>query len=416
MTLRNFPWTEVIVLAIAAVVLGWFTYAGYRRQLAAAPRYDTFSSYDAHAGGYRAWYELLGREGLHVVRFEQRPAFLDASIGTLIVAPNAREVQLRQQKTGDQTGIPQAIDFENLRTWVKKGGRLVWITDGTWDGALDPSLLALQHDSSAGAGRDAAVSVAISPATSRVNAVSGADKLRVLFGRAPAYAPLIADSVGAVVAKRRLGKGSIIVVTDQSLFANKRLASADNARLAYNLAGESRGAIAFDEYVHGYAAGSSWWTVLPQPVRAAVIIVAGGLLLLLFGTALRFGPTARLPDTAERTSAEYLSSMAQLLARGRAARKALRDLVDVTLHEIAAGLGLSERASIDDIATRVRFGEGGDERAGELAELKTLRSLDQPTGNDLLRAAQLCASLRKEYSRYGRIGFGRRAAPLRRSA
>jgi hypothetical protein len=140
------------------------------------------------------------------------------------------------------------------------------------------------------------------------------------------------------------------------------------------------------------------------------------LLLLLLGVTFRFGPTARLPDTSERTSAEYLSSMAHLLARGGAARKALRDLADVTLHEVAGGLGLSERASIDDIVARLRFGDSGEERAAQMQELKALRALAQPTDKDLLRAAQLCATLRKEYSRYGRIGFGRRAAPIRRTA
>jgi len=176
------------------------------------------------------------------------------------------------------------------------------------------------------------------------------------------------------------------------------------------------GVVAFDEYVHGYVSGMSWWTILPKPVRAALIIVLSGLSLLLIGTALRFGPTARLPENTERTSAEYLSSMAQLLARGRAARKAMRDLIDVTLNQIAVALGLSDQASLAQIARSVQSSENGQARAAQLQELGRLRALNAPTDNDLLRAAQLCASLRKEYSRYGRIGFGRRAAPLWRSA
>jgi hypothetical protein len=406
---RDFPWTEVVVLAIAGAVVLSLIYAGYRRQEAIAPRFDTFSSFDAHSGGYRAWYELLGREGMHVERFEQRPAFLDSSIGTLIVAPNISEVMLRSEKTHDQTGIPQAIDFDNLRAWVKSGGHLVWITDGYWDDGLD-----LSTDSKAGAEKDAALTVALAPQTDGVNAVSGTSSLRLRGS--PAYMPLIADSSGVVVAQRRYGKGSITVVTDQSLFDNKRLPDADNTRLAYDLAAGGTGVVAFDEYVHGYASGSSWWTILPKPVRAGLIVIGAGLLLLLLGTALRFGPTARLPETSERTSAEYLSSMAQLLARGHAARKALRDLVTITLNAVAAGLGLTDRASIRDIVARVQVSQDGDVRAAQLEELDRLRMLSSPTDKDLLRAAQLCAALRKEYAPYGRIGFGRRAAPLRRSA
>jgi hypothetical protein len=411
MKARDFPWTEAAVLLLAACCVLFIAYAGYRRQAANAPRYDTFSSYDAHAGGYRAWYELMQREGMRVQRFERRPAFLDASVGTLIAAPNRTELLLRSQQTGDQTGAPQAIDFENLRAWVKNGGRLVWVTDGWWDSGLG-----LAQTSDKGPVRDEAVSVAASPLTAGLSAVSGTSKLRIPFGESKSGLPLVADGGGSVVMAYPLGKGTIIVVTDQSLFANNRIAKADNARLAYALARADSGAVAFDEYLHGYAAGGTWWTILPVPVRIAVVIVLCGLLLLLVASTLRFGPTARLPETAERTSAEYLSSVAALLARGRAARKALRDLVNTTLHDIAHGVGLPEQASLAALASRLRFGEDGAWRADELIELDRLGGLEQPSDKDLVRAACLSASLRKEFSRYGRIGFGRRAAPVRRPA
>src|ERR1700694_1796779 len=124
MNWRAFPWTEVAVLVIAASILVFFAYAGYQRQLANAPRYETYSSYDAHAGGYRAWYELLQREGMRVVRVEERPVCSDKSITTLIMSPSLLESTLRVERTQDTSGMPQAIDLENLRDWVKRGGRL----------------------------------------------------------------------------------------------------------------------------------------------------------------------------------------------------------------------------------------------------------------------------------------------------
>ena len=133
---RDFPWTEVIVLVVAGAVMLLVAYLNFRREAAHAPRYDTFSSYDAHSGGYRAWYELLAREGARVERFERRPAFLDDSVGTLIAAPNMTEYLLRSQNTGDTTGAPQSIDFEAMRAWVKRGGHLIWVTDGSWDSGL----------------------------------------------------------------------------------------------------------------------------------------------------------------------------------------------------------------------------------------------------------------------------------------
>jgi len=412
MKARDFPWTEVVIVLLAACAVLVIAYANFRRQQENAPRYDTYSSYDSHSGGYRAWYELMRREGARVERFERRPAFLDAAIGTLIVAPSQTELLLRAQQTGDQTGMPQAIDFENLRTWVKNGGRLVWVTDGGfWDDSLGVG--PMRDD---GPERDEAVSIAASPLTAGVSAVSGTSKVRTPFSVSAAALPLIADGGGSVVTAYPLGKGTIFVVTDQSLFANNRIAKGDNARLAFALARTDAGTVAFDEYVHGYASGASWWTILPVPVRVALVIVVLGLLLLLVAAALRFGPTTRLPEDAERTSAEYLSSVAALLARGHAARKAVRDLVSTTVRDVAHGVGLPERSPLQALASRLRFGEDGARRADEIVELDRLGGLDQPSDKDLVRAASLSASLRKEFSRYGRIGFGRRAAPVSRPA
>jgi len=408
---RDVPWTEVVVLVLASAAIFTLVIAAELRQRALAPRYDTFSSYDAHSGGYRAWYELLARMGSHVERFTQRSAFLDRSIDTLIVAPNSYELALRRQANGEAVGQLQPIDFENLRTWVQHGGRLIWVTDEAYGGSLGVPAIAAE-----GPKRDDALTVAISPLTAGVVRVSGTSALRARFASAAKVLPLVADDSGAVVIAYREGKGSVAVITDQSLFDNARIAKADNARLAYNLAtgGNPNATIAFDEWVHGFAAGPTWWAVLPVPARAAVIIAAAALLLLVVGAALRFGPTSRLPEVAERTSAEYLSSMAHLLARGNAARKALRDLADLTLHEVAASAGLSERAGIVELVAG--FESNDSERAGQVRELDALRRIDQPSDNDLVRAARLCAALRKELTGYGRIGFGRRATPLKRTA
>ena len=407
---RDLPWTELIILVLASATIFALAYAGYLRQRAQAPRYDTFSSFDAHKGGYRAWYELLARMGSRVDRFSQRTAFLDPSIGTLIVAANSREYQLRAESTADTIGGLQPIDDENLHTWVKRGGRLIWIADGNFERLSDlPALVP------SGPGHDAAVTVSISPVTTGVAQVAGASTYRVPFASATKLQPLVADDSGIVVAEYRLGKGVIIVVTDQSLFANARIAKADNARLAYDLAvgGDPRATIAFDEWVHGYAVGASWWTILPVPVRAGVIIAMAGLLLLFFGSALRFGPTARLPENAERTSAEYLSSMAQLLSRGHAARKALRDLTALTVHDIAASIALPDSIGVAGLLAKL---QSSPEHAEQLRELDRLSKLNRPSDAELLRAAKLSAALRKEYTRHGRIGFGRRAASLERTA
>lgn len=411
---RQFPFLELAIVVTALALLALFTYLNYRRQQVAAPRYDTFSTYDAHRGGYRAWYELLRREGIREERFELRPAFLDESVRTLVLAYNLDEQMLRAASGKGAAGQLTAADLDALVRWVKVGGRLIWVTDGTE--GVDLGVPAFDQS---GPQRDDAVAVAVSRLTAGVDTVSGSGRLRVPFKYSQSYAPLIADDVGAVVVEYPLGKGSVVVVTDQTLFNNANLAKAGNARLAFNVAavgGRARGVVAFDEHVHGFLSGDSWWTILPVPVRVAASVAAVALLLLLLGTAFRFGPTARLPQDTERTSAEYLTSMATLFARGHAARKAVQDLVDICVRDVAGALGLPEKTDARVVAARLQTSENGSANADALVELDRLRGYLAPTPRELVRAAHLCATLRKEYSRYGRFGFGRRGAPARRSA
>jgi hypothetical protein len=269
-----------------------------------------------------------------------------------------------------------------------------------------------------GPSADDAVAVAPSPVTQDVRTVSGTSRLRIPFATSGAAAPLVADDTGAVVASYRLGKGTVTIVADESLFQNARLKRADNARLAFDLAtagSTPRGAVAFDEWSHGYEAGDSWWAILPRPFQAAFVIIAFALVLLAVGTALRFGPTARLPDESERTSAEYLTSMALLFERGRAVRAAIADMADACIRDVAAALGLADSASARTIAARAGSAEG-DDRGDAVMELDRLRSFEYPHEADLMKTAKLCAYLRKEFSRHGRIGIGRRAPSARRIA
>jgi hypothetical protein len=140
------------------------------------------------------------------------------------------------------------------------------------------------------------------------------------------------------------------------------------------------------------------------------------LLALLVSTFFRFGPVVAQPSDDERTSAEYLTSMAALLARGGAARKALRDVADAAIRGLAESLGLNDNATVALLAARLSGRPGGDEAADALLELNRLRSYEYPKEADLLAAARIAAMLRKEYAPHARIGFGRRGSPAKRSA
>jgi hypothetical protein len=54
------------------------------QQQSGTPNLETYSTFDAHAGGFRAWYQLLERMNVPVERFEERAGLLDASTRALV--------------------------------------------------------------------------------------------------------------------------------------------------------------------------------------------------------------------------------------------------------------------------------------------------------------------------------------------
>ncbi len=412
-TARRFPTVEVVVAVAALAAVAVAAALEGRQTQKHLSSYDTRSTYDAASGGYRAWYELLGREGVREQRFERRPGYLDDSVDVYISATDLNASMAQAVSTGNLDVFTDA-DWYALAKWIRAGGHLVWLADGK----LTPDYLNAPAIEGSGLKSDDAVAVAVSPLTDGVRSVSGTSPLRIPFKRALLAAPLIADDTGAVVSRYALGKGSVTVVSDESLFENARLARADNGRLAYDLATAGlgpHGSVAFDEWSHGYASGDTWWSVLPRPLQVAVIAIACILIALALGTAPRFGPVAPVVDESERTSAEYLTSMAVLYQRGRATRAALREMVDACLRDVAQALGLADNAPARAIATRAGSGTS-DERAEAVMELDRLRSYETPNDADLVRAAALCIMLRKEFTSHGRIGIRRRFTPQRRTA
>jgi len=421
-----------VVIASAALVLfvllGWSNYEMRRR---AVETVESYSSYDFQRGGYHAWFDLLRREGIHVARYERRPAYLNDSVATLIVATNDFDTQLRA-KEQLPTGQYATSDLVKLHDWVVAGGRLVWLVDqatATDDetkqrlrklfGLHSHGSLRLPLVSQSGTSSDAAIPIVPSPLTDGVATLSGTSGLRIPFDADPEMTPLFADDRGSVVAWYALGRGSVVIVTDETLFENGRIAKADNARLAYNLAafGLAPGdMVAFEEWTHGYQTGDTWWSVTPWPMRLGLSVIFSALALALLGAVWRFGPAAKLPDNTERTSEEYVTSMAMLLDRGRAARKAIHDLGQIALHAAARSVGLPDSAPASLIATRLRGSEAGDRRAHDLITLERLTGYEHPSPAELIQAAQLSHTLRKDLSLDGFQHIQPRRSAARRSA
>lgn len=374
---------DVIAGAIALVLILALAFARNAREQAAVP--SSPSSYDTGRYGYAAFYDLLRAEHLDVGRFERDHHFLrESAIATLIFAQSPFDALTRRA-----TGVSRN-DVLALKIWVQEGGRLVVLAP-PYGGELD-SLVGIPASRARRKKATVAYPFAALPETRGVAAVAGSFEADFAWDASRKALPLLAVRSGIVAMTYPLGRGRVTVLTDPMVFANENLARAGNARFAVQVLGAHPGPIAFDETIHGFGASQSLWDALPQAARIGAVMAAFALLIALLGTLIRFAPPVPAAREEERDSSAYITSMANLLARAQAKRKALLDTSDAALRAVRRSLGVSERTPLREFLARI-----GDAREREaVLELDRLRDVANPRDSELLRAGTLAAQLRKE--------------------
>jgi Domain of unknown function (DUF4350) len=348
----------------------------------------TYSTYDAAPGGYRAWYELLQLEGIPATRFDERPAFLDASVGTIVLAGEAGPAAV---------GDFGEADAGALADWVRRGGRVIVLGSA---GPVNQARTALRLPEAmmrdgASAGHPSIAPELLAAGVRRVPAVG---PLRLRARQTDRV--LVADRDGRLIVSYPLGRGTVIDAIDAAALANDQIAVPDRARLAVALARipAPRGAFAFDESVHGYLAPVHWWTALPPRLVAAIVGALIVVALALAGAAWRLGPPLGPVPLEAPATASYLDALATLYERARARRKALAEARRSSVRLVARSLGRSDdAAAVGDAAGAV----APRERAA-LADLEALSQRAAPTDAELVRGLELAVALRKEVGAYGR--------------
>ena len=310
---------DLVIAGVALAAVIGVSLLGHQPE---SPKGATHASGDYSFGGYRAWYELLGREGVDVTRFRlHHDALADSGIDTLIVA-------------FPDDGVPSTWDAGErnaLRAWVRGGGRMVDIglTPSTGRNEVDDDPVYLGDVKVQGGtlhGPWAAFAGALGDRGSwrLVPAKPKAVKRAKGAKRAPParrvrVETLLADRAGALVVRYRYGRGEVIGVSTAALFENRALAHGDDARLAFLAARpHGRGVVAFDEAVRGDIVEKAWYRALDTPELVALALIAlAGLLWLLYGI-VPLGPAVRLRAAREPTSEEFLDAVAALYERARA--------------------------------------------------------------------------------------------------
>jgi hypothetical protein len=208
------------------------------------------------------------------------------------------------------------------------------------------------------------------------------------------------DGRAPTIAMRTEGRGTLIVIGALTPFLSDGLASANNARFAVALTSAARaagGAVAFDEYHHGFHPAPTILAVVQRtwPGRALlfVLVVAFAYVAL---TGRRLGPPHPLDPRPPRSSLEYVRGFAGLVRRaGR--QEIVRDRARRELHAgLARAVGLDPATPFDRVIDRVR--EDSPARAEEAAMLDAQLHL-RLREHDLVRTvARVATLLRQEGS------------------
>jgi len=295
------PWAA----AALAVVLAFFALGLIADAFAPAPEGPAGSSYATSPAGAAAWAELLARAGHPVVAL-RRP------LDDAALPPGSTVVVLGADSLSSAAG-------RNLDRFLSAGGRLVI------GGGNPPATLPAVLPESPGWTNSGSIVV---KRVAAVPVLAGVDTVRTAGDGAWTSGPgtvALSGARGPELLAVNVGRGQIDLLADATPVENARLASADNAQLALNLAGPRGAPVIFAEALHGYgeatglaAIPARWWVVF------ALLCLAWAAWALARGR--RIGPAGEpVPEPVPPRSA-YVEALAGAIVRGRD-RSAQADLV-----------------------------------------------------------------------------------------
>jgi hypothetical protein len=121
---------------------------------------------------------------------------------------------------------------------------------------------------------------------------------------------------GIEVETRRLGRGSVVVLSDSSPLQNRFLGDGDNAAFGLALAGPRTRPVAFLESYHGYGTGSGL-SALPLSWKLLLAGLGLSAIVYMIARGRRFGPPEEEGRSLAPPRREYVDSLAAVVARSR---------------------------------------------------------------------------------------------------
>jgi len=361
------------------------------------------STYNSGSTGTRALYQLLEESGMPVARWRRsyHSLFAEAKDSILVIVGPF----LSGQKVSDE-------DAMALQAWISTGGRALIISRSPPDQFGDPAIrvkapekvpawdatpeqfiyeqsdeliaqpteltrkvrgLALSdfasrmsfHPQESADRKDGINRKDVTEEADRVEPAPDPGETKEEYSAPTLYAPVIhlGDKDGAALADFTYGEGRVIFLSDPFVVANNGLARGGNLTLAMNIL-RSMGApermIFFDEFHHGYHDEGNPLVNYFRGTPAPWLLLQGlGLsLLIIYTYGRRFARPLPFPQVDRHSPLEFVGSMANLQQAARARELALENIYPRFKAGLCRRLGLSSRASRDEIiagARRRRF-------------------------------------------------------------
>lgn len=164
------------------------------------------------------------------------------------------------------------------------------------------------------------------------------------------YAQLLGSPQDPIMIGFPYDFGYVYVVSSVYPFSNNGLGVEENARFVLNLLQRipDYGRVLFDEYHHGYVQTPSLRNfLLQQSWGKGLIFAFVSILIFLIWTGRRFGkPIPLKEELAQRSSSEYVESMAELFQRGGKQSYISRHFYNTFKRRIARPFGINPK--IDD--------------------------------------------------------------------
>jgi Domain of unknown function (DUF4350) len=343
------------------------------------------STYNSGQTGTRAIYQLLEESGTPVARWRKQYSSLDAEAEDSIL------VIIGPFQSGQKISEEEAFA---LQVWISTGGRALIISRSPFDQFGDPAIRAKApeklpvHYETPEQFIDRESDELIAQPTELTRGLRGLAlsdfATRMIFHpqdrakaartgvvetapspeeySAPAlYAPVIhlGDKDGAALADFTYGEGRIIFLSDPFVVANNGIARGGNLTLAMNMLrsmGSPDRRIFFDEFHHGYYEGGNPLVNYFRGTPAPWLLLQGlGLsLLIVYTYSRRFARPLPLPQIPRHSPLEFVGSMANLQHAAQARELALENIYPRFKAGLCRRLGLSSRASRDEIITGAR--------------------------------------------------------------